>query len=60
MKKVSLGLMIVSIMIIGIQIGATARNENNDYFYLLPIGIAFLLVGLFLWIKEMRKAKSDE
>ncbi|MFK7923533.1 MAG: hypothetical protein AB8H47_16330 [Bacteroidia bacterium] len=58
MKKLSLGLMIVSIMVIGFQIGATAKNESNDYFFLLPVGIAFLLGGLFLWIREAQKDKS--
>lgn len=59
-KKIALSLMIVSIMLIGFQIGATAKNESNDYFFLLPLGLASLLVGLFLWIREMRKANSDK
>jgi len=58
LQKVSFALMILSIMIIGFQIGVTAKTESNDYFFLLPIGISLLLAGLFISIKESRKAQS--
>lgn len=57
-QKIALTLMLLSIMVIGFQIGATAKNGSNEHFYLLPVGISLLLVGLFIWLREMRKPKS--
>ena len=57
-KKIALALMLLSIALMGFQIGATAKNGTNEYFFLLPLGIALLIGGLVLWMREMRKNKS--
>ncbi|OAV44822.1 hypothetical protein [Lewinella sp. 4G2] len=60
MKTQNIGfvLMIIAIGLIGFQIGATAKHEDNRYFYLLPIAMAFLLTGMFLWMRVALKSKS--
>ncbi|MEL6591608.1 MAG: hypothetical protein AAFQ87_27780 [Bacteroidota bacterium] len=60
MKKTALVLMIASIVIMGTQIFLTARSESNDYFYLLPLGLCLLVIGLIMWVMVMRKSQSQE
>ena len=57
-KKIALALMVLSIALMGFQIGATAKNGTNEYFYFLPIAMALLIGGLILWMREVRKNKS--
>jgi hypothetical protein len=54
-KLLPIVLMLISIAIILTQVYLTAKSESNDYFYLLPIGIAFLLAGIFFLIKQNMK-----
>ncbi|MEL7343028.1 MAG: hypothetical protein AAGM67_21270 [Bacteroidota bacterium] len=60
MKKTALVLMIASIVIMGTQIFLTARSESADYFYLLPIGMCLLIIGLVMWFMVLRKSQSQE
>jgi len=59
MKRLPIVLMLISIAIILTQVYLTAKSESNSYFYLLPIGVAFLLAGIFFLIKQNMKKGSD-
>ena len=50
MKTSTIGMvvMLIAIGIIGFQIGATAKYQDNRYVSLLPVGIAVLMVGMLL------------
>lgn len=54
-RNIGMLLMFCAIGLMGYQIGATAKNQNNDLFFLMPIGVVFLLVGMFLWFRDIRK-----
>ncbi|MEM9929188.1 MAG: hypothetical protein AAF840_05180 [Bacteroidota bacterium] len=60
MKKRTLGLMLMlaAIGIMGFQIGATAKHQETTYFFLIPIGLACLVVGLPLWYSDISKTKK--
>jgi uncharacterized membrane protein YfcA len=62
MKKHHIGLvlMLAGIGVMGFQIGATAKYQDSRYIFLMPIGIGLLLVGMFLWFRNVAKAKQEE
>jgi nitrogen fixation/metabolism regulation signal transduction histidine kinase len=57
-KMIGIILMIAAIFVMGIQIGITAKTESSDYFFLLPVGIALLLVGMLLVFRGGVKGKE--
>ncbi len=60
MKTSTIGMivMLIAIGIIGFQIGATAKYQDNRYASLLPVGIAVLMVGMLLVFREAGKGKN--
>lgn len=52
--------MLLAIVTMGIQIGATAKYEDSRYAFLLPVGIVFLILGLFLWLRGIAGKKKTE
>jgi len=59
-RTIGLLLMLAAIVAIGIQIGATAKYQDSRYAFLLPIGICLLLVGMFLWFRDIARAKKND
>lgn len=57
-KKIGIVLMLAAIAVIGVQIGITAKTQSNDYSFLLPVGIALLLGGMFLVFRNVTKEKG--
>ncbi len=59
MKKY-LGIIValIGIFIMGLQIGLTAKHESNEYFYLLPVGIAIVIIGIFVNFRMNKKQES--
>ncbi|MEM8901956.1 MAG: hypothetical protein AAGC85_27865 [Bacteroidota bacterium] len=59
MKKY-LGIIValIGIFIMGLQIGLTAKYESNEYFYLLPVGIAIVIIGVFVNFRMNKKQES--
>ena len=51
---------IIGIGILGFNIGATAKNEENLYPYLLPLGMAIVAVGVGYHFYQLRRQKSDQ
>ena len=59
-RNIGMLLMLVAIGMLGFQIGATAKYEDNRYLFLMPVAIGFLLVGMFLWFRDISKRKKKE
>ena len=59
MKKY-LGIIValIGIFIMGLQIGLTAKHESNEYFYLLPVGIAIVIIGIFVNFRMNKKTDA--
>lgn len=62
MKKSTIGilLMLAAIAVMGFQIGATAKYQDNRYVFLLPIGIALLLIGGVIWFKGIADSRKKD
>lgn len=55
--------MILAIAMMGFHIGYTAKSGNSDYFFLIPLGMGLLLVGMFLWFRWVllqQKAEKEQ
>ncbi len=59
-RTIGMTLMICAIALLGFQIGATAKYQDNRYVFILPVAIALLLVGLFLWFRDVARKKQGE
>lgn len=60
MHKFGMLLMITGIGLMGFHIGYTAKTESPDYFFLVPVGMGLLLVGMFLWFRWVLKNRKTE
>ena len=58
MHKVGMFLMIVAIGLMGFHIGYTAKTGSPDYFFLIPVGMGIMLVGMFLWFRWVFQQKK--
>ena len=50
-----LGILIVGIIVLAANLFLTVRNESNETFFLLPIGMGLFIIGLAVWIQKARK-----
>ncbi|MEL6194774.1 MAG: hypothetical protein AAFR66_22125 [Bacteroidota bacterium] len=57
-KYLGIILALIGIFIMGLQIGLTAKHESNEYFYLLPVGIAIVIIGIFVNFRMNKKQES--
>ncbi|MEM6765982.1 MAG: hypothetical protein AAF655_13685 [Bacteroidota bacterium] len=57
-KYLGIILALIGIFIMGLQIGLTVKHESNEYFYLLPVGIALVIIGLIINFRMNKKTDA--
>ena len=57
MKKTGLALSIIGILLLLTHIFIMEKNGNNDFFFLVPIGLLMSFIGIFL---NNRGKKKDD
>lgn len=55
--KIGLGAQFIGLLLLGMNIGMTAKN-GNDQLYLAPIGLTLVLLGLGIVIMERLRNKK--
>ena len=55
--KIGLGAQFIGLLLLGMNIGMTAKS-GNDQLYLAPIGLTFVLLGLGIVLMERLKKKK--
>ncbi len=50
--------MLVGIGLMGFHIGYTAKTGSTDYFFLIPVGISVMLIGMLLRFRRVFQQKQ--
>jgi uncharacterized membrane protein YfcA len=59
-RNIGMLLMLAAIGLLGFQIGATAKYQDSRYTFLMPIAICLLLIGMFLWFRDITRTKKND
>jgi len=59
MKKIGLALSIIGILILLAQIYFNAKNGNDDLFFLTPIGLLLVSLGVYIDFKNKKDTKEQ-
>ncbi|MEM6769525.1 MAG: hypothetical protein AAF597_02975 [Bacteroidota bacterium] len=59
MHKLGMLLMITAIGLMAFHIGYTAKTGSPDYFFLIPLGMGLMVVGMLLWYRWVLQKKKE-